>query len=293
MIAWVLALALPLAAATDDGAVPATAPASNRTTTSIAVVALRADDALVGPAKALTTIIATEIGAMPGYKAIAPNELRSMLDNNAMQQLLGCVDAACLANFNSVLATDRIVIGSLEPAQVGDAGSADGAVVLSISLVDPSVPAVIARRTETWRGPLDDMVSLPRPVLQQLLLGSAVVDKRGALEVLAQEGVSVTIDGGVAGTTPIDRRLPLAVGAHDVVLQHAGFVTQRRTVAIAADETSVLQVELVDEQSLLPWYARWYVWGPVAAGVVVIGAATAGFVAWNVLADKPTSIVFE
>jgi hypothetical protein len=73
-------------------------------------------------------------------------------------------------------------------------------------------------------------------------------------------------------------------------LQRGGFVTQRRTVAVAADETAVLQVELVDEQSLLPWYARWYVWGPVAGGVVLLGAATAGFVAYNVLVDKPTTI---
>ncbi|HEY1097962.1 MAG TPA: PEGA domain-containing protein [Myxococcota bacterium] len=274
---------------------PTTAPSSSTSSTSstssmsIAVVSLRADESLAGPAKALTTIVATEIGSMRGYRAIAPNELRSMLDNAAMQQLLGCEDAACVANFSSVLATDRIVIGSLERA----AGESDGAVVVSISLVDPAAAAVLARRTETWRGPLDDIVSLPRPMLQQLLLGSSVVDNRGHLDVLVGDGVSVTIDGDVVGTSPLDRRLPLAVGAHDVVLQKPGFVTQRRTVAVAADETNVLQAELVDEQSLLPWYARWYVWGPVAGGVVLVGAATAGFVAYNVLADQPTTIGFK
>ena len=285
MSPWLFAVALSCVA---DVSPTEASPPSAPPVTSVAVVELRADPALSGPAKALTTIIATEIGAMPGYKALAPNELRSMLDNSAMQQLLGCEDAQCVANFSTVLATDRIVIGSLEQAGVGD----EAAVLLSVSLVDPSVPAVLARRTETWRGPLDDIVSLPRPLLQQLL-GRVVDGQRGALDVLGTTGATVTVDGTVSGTTPLKQRLPLAVGAHEVIVQREGFVSQRRTVAVAAGETSVLQAELVDEQSLLPWYARWYVWGPVAGGAVLVGAAAAGFVAYNVLADQPTTVTFK
>ena len=51
-----------------------------------------------------------------------------------------------------------------------------------------------------------------------------------------------------------------------------GFLLYDQDVVINHRETTLLQVELVDEDSLKPWYKKWWVWTGAAA--LVGGAVT-------------------
>jgi hypothetical protein len=113
-------------------------------------------------------------------------------------------------------------------------------------------------------------------MVDRLLHGKDANDHRGALEVLAMTGADVVVDGKDLGYAPLPgpvRDLP--IGVHRVEVRKDGYLPFGQDVAIAQGETHVVQVDLIDEESTRPWYARWWVWGSVAGAVVVVGGAAA------------------
>lgn len=252
---------------------------------SVAVLDLKPGGATEGIAKALTTLVTAEVSSTPGFHAISRNDLKALISHQADLALLGCAEVSCAADIARLANADLVVAGSVERGE-GDA------VVFSIALIDPATPVVLERQTATWRSNPDDMVELVRPLVEKLLLGKAAVDFKGALEILAPAGAVVVVDDQQLGEAPLKGPVKdLSTGAHHIEVRKSGYVPYLRDVAVAKNETHVVQVDLIDEDSLIPWYQRWYVWGSAVGAVVVVGGTAAAIGTYSYLSQpQPTTL---
>jgi hypothetical protein len=257
----------------------AEAPSAERL--SVAVLDLKSSSGTEGIARALTTLVASEIETTPGFHAVSRNDLKAILAHQADATLLGCDEVRCFASIAKLANADRLVAGSVEKSE-GDTA------VFSLVLIDPAGPVVLERATATWRSNVDDMVDLARPLVDQLLHGKGAVGHVGSLEILAAAGAAIAVDGKELGEAPLRaavRELP--IGAHRVEVRKPGFLPYGQDVAIANGETHVLQVDLIDEESAKPWYEKWWVWTTIGGTVVVVGGAAAAIGTYAYLSQEP------
>lgn len=119
-------------------------PAFAKERPSIAALDLR-------PASAADEAVATLLSAalVPAVKAahdgrvIGFGEVRAALDAAATQQLLGCVDERCVADFGKAVAADLLVSGTV--------GTLDGNVMVFLALIEPKATAVKARSSHVFQ----------------------------------------------------------------------------------------------------------------------------------------------
>jgi hypothetical protein len=277
---------VPAAAPAVTDVAPASTPASTPPAggpLTVAVLDLKANDDVAGIARALTTLVTSEVGSRAGFKAVSRNELKALLAHQADQRLLGCNEPQCIADIGKLVQANRVIAGSVEKAE-------GGAVVFAITLVDPEGPVILDRTAYTWRSEIDDMVDLARPAVDRLLYGKQAESFVGNLDILAPAGASVVVDDRELGQAPLQPVRGLGIGVHRVEVRKPGFLPWGTDVAVNQGETHVVQVDLVDETSVQPWYARWYVWGSALAGVVLVGGTTAGIVTYNYL-NTPSRLV--
>lgn len=85
------------------------------------------------------------------------------------------------------------------------------------------------------------------------LLYSDVLPRIARLEIVASEnGATVTIDGEVVGTTPLESWIPLVPGRHAVIVRKTGFVAASSVVDIPAGQLVRTVVSLVPEAGAAP-----------------------------------------
>jgi hypothetical protein len=280
------------AGATANPEPSATTPATSTTPAAstaepltVAVLDVRAAPGTEGVAKALTTLLTSELGNRAGFRTVSRGELKGLLAHQADQRLLGCDKPDCYADIGKLLQAKRVVYGTLEKAEGGDAA------VFSVTLLDPEGPVVLERVAYTWKSNLDDMVDLVRPAVDHLVHGKLADGFAGNLELLAPEGATVVVDDKALGAAPIKPLRDLPIGVHHIEVRKGGFLPWNHDVAISQHETQVVQADLIDEASVQPWFARWYVWGSALAGVVVVGGTAAAIGTYEYLGTPAKLIV--
>jgi TolB-like protein len=278
-----------VASSTGTGSVTTSAPTAGGL--SVAVLDLKAEVAEQGIARAMTTLVTSEVGGHAGFRAVSRNELKAIIAHQSEASLLGCAEPRCAADVARLVDADRVITGEVSRAE-------GGAVVLSLSLIDPEGPTVLDRLAWTWRAPtgttrdepIDGVLDLARPAVDRVLQGAAATGFSGGVEVLALAGATIVVDGKDQGTTPRGPVTGLAIGPHTVEVRKPGFLTYTTDVAVTRGENRVVTVDLVDETSLQPVWARWYVWGSALAGAVVIGGTVAAVGTWNYM-NTPSRLV--
>jgi hypothetical protein len=269
-----------IAALSTATAANATQPAADDTV--VAVLDLKAAGGAEASAAAVTTMLTAEVAALPGYRAVTRNELRSILAHQADAQLTGCAEIECMANVASLVSAKRIIIGEVSKLQ--------GATALSLTLVDTSngEPRISARQEVAWRGRDDELLLLARPLVQRLFDAKNAAQHKGSIELFAVDGASVIVDGRPAGTTPFKGPLrELATGAHTLRLEKEGYLPQTVDVVVARNETTLARVDLV-EMAITdqPWF-----WAAAGGVVLVAGGAAVGITAWAMLTQpKDTKV---
>jgi hypothetical protein len=88
---------------------------------------------------------------------------------------------------------------------------------------------------------------------------------------VSEPGAAVTVDGEVAGTTPLSQALVLDLGKHEVVVMKAGFVAVHHALDVAGGTASTLDVRLFPERHV----GRLLVASEDAATVTIDGRAVA------------------
>ncbi len=252
----------------------------NSATKLVAVLDLRSSKDTQASARALSLLVASEVGATPGYRAISRNDLRNLLAHQSDAQMLGCDDVKCLSDIARLAAADLLVAGSVEKIE--------NAYVFSLQLIDPVQARVLERQAATWSDDPDRIVELARPLVARILAGPAGQQMSGALEILAPEKTVINLDGKRLGLAPLKHAITgLATGPHTIEAHLDGFEPYRHQVVVVNKERSLLQVQLVDSDSLKPWYSRWWVWGSVGGGLALVGGATAAVLAYQATQNTP------
>jgi hypothetical protein len=276
----------PAAPATTDA--PAEAPPAEKL---VAILDLKTDGDATALANALATVMASDVTARDGYKAVSRNELKAVLAHKADASLLGCDSPACAADVAKLVDAQLVVAGTLGVVKGGEAGDTGQALVLTLSLIDPAGPAVVQRADVTWRGAPEELVNAVPATLDRLFDGPAAATYTGGLELFAPSGATLVVDGKEVGTAPLKEPVRgLAIGVHVVQATSAGYVPLRKDVVVSRNETSVVRVILEEE----PLTSQWWFWTAIGGGAAVaIAAGTA--VALVALTEEtpPTRVVVK
>ena len=237
----------------------------------VAVLDLTGNSGAEKLSEALTTVLNADLGAREGLRAISRNEVRSVIAHQADAQLTGCASVNCAADLAKLLDAELVVAGTVDVIE--------DARVMSVSLIDPAVPQVLTREQIAWRDDPDEMIAAVRPVVDRLLAGGGAAALSGSLEIFAQGGTLVVVDGKEIGTTPLQAPLNLAVGVHRVLLSQGGYETQSRDAAVANKENTILRAELVEE----PFYTQWWFWTATGGGLLAAASVAVGVTTYGVL----------
>ena len=241
---------------------------------SIAVTDLAARGVDDVAAAALTTEVTNVIAGMGVFSVISGEDIKRLISlEGTRQACTGAVDAGCLAEIGGALGVDYLVYG--EVARVGQTYS------LSLSLLDTKKASAAGRSNRKVDQPgqlLEAVGGLVKILLRPLLeanRGFLVLDVREA-------GAKVAVDGRLVGVTPLQGRIELTMGPHDVALEKSGFVQWVRTVEISPANVTVESVVLVPNQAYIDAYhedaARVRLWAWVTAGAGLGLVATAAVV---------------
>lgn len=223
-------------------------------------------DTIVG--ESVASVLASELSALSRgrYTVISRNEIKSLLGQQVLAQSLGCVDAQCMTNLGEIASAELIVSSSI--------GKVDEEWVFTLELIDASLGTVLRRQAATFLGSPDGLIELCRPYVARLIEGTQAAEYKGSVQVLAnQTDALVHVNNKEVGVTPIDLYAGLPVGRHRVEIKKPGYLLYKQDVVVHRNETTLLQAELIDEDSIKPWYRKWWVWtsaAAVVAGSVVI-----------------------
>lgn len=229
-------------------------------------------DPLIG--ESMSAVMAAELLARSRgrYHVVSRGDMRMMVSQVVEAQQLGCTEPSCLMDLGKLSAAEKMVTARI--ARIGDD------LVFTLELVDLVNGLVIGRQAASWKGDPRGLVELCRPYLARLIEGSGADHYQGQLQVLASEDDAlVHLDTQEVGRTPIELYPNIPIGRHRVQVKKPGFLLYDQDVVINHRETTLLQVELIDEDTLTPWYRRWWVWTGAAA--LVAGAVTTGVLLQN------------
>lgn len=224
-------------------------------------------DPAVGPQVAAK--IAEALRERTGGEVISSDEMIALLQHEKERAILGSCkeEDSCLAELASALGADAIVAPRLSKVE--------GALILSVSVVDAHSASVRARVSETWGGEPLLLLSLARPVVDKLLAGDP--PPVGVLDVVgAQPGSRIILDGNVRGTVPAGQMGGVVVGAHRLEVQADGMELFSGWIIVERDQ--VLSVAVAQTAAETPFYTTWWFWTATGAGVVATGAAVTGVV---------------
>lgn len=216
-VKWLLAIALTLTAAPLFGDEPATAiaPVTTGETAPAEVQRAFADE------------LPRALGEA-GFALLPPNEVDMKMAERP--EFLQCRAAGCLAEEAAFLHVRRLFVPRLERA-------ADGGFTVGVGLYDAAQKRTILDAVDRC-GSAGELRTQLHAMATKM---RADVSRPGRLEVTAQPGAALTIDGQPKGSTPWSGEL--AAGDHVVALEGAGARVER-DVSVAPGALARVDVQL-------------------------------------------------
>lgn len=201
-----------------------------------------------------------------GFEVMSPNEVDMRIGERP--EFVQCRAGGCLAEEATYLRVRRLALPRLERG-------ADGSFTVGVTLYDAAQKRAIADAVERVAG-AGELAGKMQQMAQKL---RAALARPGRLEVTAQPGALVTIDGQPRGATPWAGELE--AGDHLVALESGGARVER-DVSVAPGATARIDVALTAAPPPPPPRRhpalRPLAWVSLAAGVVgvAVGAALLG-----------------
>ena len=222
-------------------------------------------------ASALTTEVGNTLTQLRVFRVITREDIKRMLQlEQTRAQCTGKVDAACMAEIGGALGVDYLVYG--EVAKIG------GTYSLSLVMLDIGRAEAAHRISRKVSDPgrlLSEVEVAAKQLVQPLLK-----DKKGFLVLdIAEPGAKVSIDGRLMGLSPLPGRLPLAMGAHEVIVEKEGFLAWARTVDIPPNQATITRVALVPSEAFVADYKsraqdmRTAAWVTAGSGALLLGSS--------------------
>ncbi|MBI5510887.1 MAG: hypothetical protein HY903_19170 [Deltaproteobacteria bacterium] len=206
----------------------------------------------------LTEVLTVEIDSLGMYKVVAGRDVQAMLGFEKQKDMLGCTDAACLAEIGGALGVDRIVV-----SQIGKVGNT---YVVNIKIINIRMADTEGRVYETVKGEVDALIeTIKKSVVKLLGSGSKAALTLGA-----------TANRGGSGDAPRPETKPAAKAPESkpaVKAPETKPAAPPPTTVAQAPSTPPAQVEAKGAGrsiGILP-IALWGVGGLAIIGGVVMG----------------------
>ena len=256
---------------------------SGAITKKIAVLKLEALGMDEEPVNRLESLFRMELERLAGAPLPTRREIDKAISKDRQLKKCGGEDA-CLAKIGKKLGVDAIVSGSV--AGLGDSFT------INIKVVDVDSAKQLRRiASDPLKGSPDELIDAVRVAAYRLLAPDELL---GAVAILTDlVGATVSIDGKVAGKTPIMEPIRrLALGEHTLKVEADGYTTFEEAVTVRFQKTSRVVVSLRIEGSADPgpnepitgpprivtrpadrrWYTnKWFYIGAGVAAVLVGG----------------------
>ncbi|MBN1962742.1 MAG: hypothetical protein JW841_17565 [Deltaproteobacteria bacterium] len=129
----------------------------------------------------LTDVLTVEIADIGLYKVIAGRDIQSMIGFERQKDMLGCTEAACLAEIGGALGVDRIIA-----SHIGMIGST---YVVNIKLINIRSANTEGRAYETVKGEVDALINTVKKSARKLLGRGS----KAAIAITGKEGEAVVI----------------------------------------------------------------------------------------------------
>ncbi len=229
-------------------------------------------------AESISSVLAAELSLRGAdrYEVVSRNDLRNLMQQQVEAQLLGCNEPKCLSGVGAAASADHMVTATL--------GKIEESLVFTLELFDVSRSIVISRQSVSWQGPQSGIVELCRPYVARLLDGPQAKEYQGGLElIVTEEDATVHLNDREPSQSPMAPVGELPIGKHSLQIVKDGYLPYKTDFVVNRNETTLLTVQLIDEDSIKPWYAKWWFWTGTAA--VVGGAITAAVL----LRDNPST----
>lgn len=230
--------------------------------------------------ESLSSVIASELQARSRnrFDVLSRGDLRKLIAQKTEAQMMGCVSDNCMLGLAEAADADNILTSSVE--RLGES------TVLTLELFDVEQQRVMRRQAVAWRGDDAGLIDLARAYLTWVIEGPAATDLRGTLQVIADpEHAQAIIDGQDAGKTPLTLVPNLPIGIHELRLSKSGYLPYDEPFVIQANETTLLQLTMVSEDALRPWYKSWWTWS--GAALIGGGITSAALINQGFGAEQP------
>jgi hypothetical protein len=232
---------------------------------------------------ALGQIVAEEAGRVKGYELLSAADVRAVLDQEAGKQLVGCDETGCLAELAEAMDAELLLSGRVDQG-------ADGASLVSLSVVNARAVVVVNRVTAIWRGEEGRLPDVIRTSAQRLLLPAKERVPGAVVVPGAPPGARVLVDGeDRTRDHEVGRIAGLDVGVHEMAIEAPDRLPRTIPVIVLSGQDVVVAGTLED----VPVPAAWLWVGGV--GAVVAGAALTGTVIYfsgrgavDVVANAPS-----
>ena len=230
--------------------------------------------------ESLSSVIASELQARSRnrFDVLSRGDLRKLIAQKTEAQMMGCVSDNCMLGLAEAADADNILTSSVE--RLGES------TVLTLELFDVEQQRVMRRQAVAWRGDDAGLIELARAYLTWVIEGPAATDLKGTLQVIADpEDATAIIDGQDAGKTPLTLVPNLPIGIHELRLSKSGYLPYDEPFVIQANETTLLQLTMVSEDTLRPWYKSWWTWS--GAALIAGGITSAALINQGFGAEQP------
>ena len=222
-------------------------------------------------ASALTTEVGNTLNELRVFRVITREDIKRLLQlEQTRARCTGRVDAACMAEIGGALGVDYLVYGEI--SRLG--GTYSLSLVMLNTAKAQATNRVNRKVTDTGRL-LAETERAAKQLVQPLLR-----NKRGFLVIDVREpGAKISVDGRLVGVSPLPGRLPLTMGAHELLVEKEGFLAWARTVDVAPNQAAVEQVALVPSEAFVEEYQaraeaiRTSAWITAGSGALLLGTS--------------------
>lgn len=216
--------------------------------------------------RAVERVLLGELEKLLGKRLVKPADLLSQ-GREVKTGLKSCEGkVVCLIEVIGGIGWDAFVVGNV-------AGLGEGRVI-NLKLIDVRSGGEVRRSSENATGDETTLIANMRKAAVELLAPELFL---GTIEVQAgQPGVSIVVDGRLAGTTPLaNNRIDVAVGRHAIEATGEGLVPFSDFVEVRYGEVVPISIQLPDNTVFVggatPFRNRWWPWTLAGTGLVATG----------------------
>lgn len=220
---------------------------------------------------ALEEVVSAEAALVSEMEIVSASDLKAFLNVAQYQRLLGCSEPICLTEFGSLLATQRMISGSI--SKVGERH------LVALRLYDLVNGRVLQRSSQETEASLDILPEAVRRAVPGLF---GVV---GKIQVWNQPfGGEVFLDGRLVGPTPVERIAVRVPGKHTVSISGPGITGWQQEVLVEPGADLRLRAGNLQMVELEQRASSRRTWGWSLGGVAVASVLSAGllyYLAWD------------